>query len=200
LTTEITPEDNMTDTDRPLRLAVLIGSTREGRAGAAIARWFVTHANQHAGFEVDVLDLLDVPLPPRLPENSTPEQEAWAARIDRADAFVVVTPEYNHSFPASLKQAIDCAYEEWFAKPVGFVSYGGVARGLRAVEQLRGVFSELHVVTQRDGVSIGLDDGVDDTGWVCDPAAGRAAKVLLDQLEWWGHALRTARAERPYVA
>jgi NAD(P)H-dependent FMN reductase len=190
----------VTETDRPLRLAVLVGSTREGRAGAPIARWFVTHANQHAGFEIDVLDLLDVPIPTRLLERSSREQEAWAARIARADAFVVVTPEYNHSFPAPLKQAIDCAYHEWFAKPVGFVSYGGLARGLRAVEQLRLVFSELHAVTIRDGVSIGLDDGVDGTGWVCDPAAGQAAKVLLDRLEWWGRALRSARAERPYAA
>jgi NAD(P)H-dependent FMN reductase len=126
----------MTETGWSLRLAVLVGSTREGRAGAAIARWFVTHANQHAGFEVDVLDL------------------------------------------------------EWIAKPIGFVPYGGVARGLRAVEQLRLVFSELHAVTIRDGVSIGLDDGVDGTGWPCDAFAGRAAKVLLDRLE--GGAARCA--------
>jgi NAD(P)H-dependent FMN reductase len=189
-----------TTTDRPLRLAVLIGSTREGRAGAAIARWFLTHVERHAGFEVDVLDLLDMPLPARLTEDTTPEQEAWAARIAAADAYVVVTPEYNHSFPAALKHAIDCAYEEWFAKPVGFVSYGGLGRGLRAVEQLRLVFAELHASTVRDGVSINLDDGVDATGWVSDASAGRAAKSMLDQLAWWGRTLRAGRAERPYAA
>ena len=185
--------------DHQLRLAVLVGSTREGRAGGAIARWFLTHAQQHGAFEIDVLDLLDVPLPARLLEHLPPEQEAWAGRIDRADGFVVVTPEYNHSFPASLKHAIDCAREQWFAKPVAFVSYGGVARGLRAVEHLRQVFAELHVVTTRDGVSINLDGGVDRGGWVCDPAAGRAAKHVLDQLAWWAGALRTARTEHPYA-
>jgi NAD(P)H-dependent FMN reductase len=197
----MTETDNPdTTTDRPLRLAVLIGSTREGRAGAAIARWFLTHAARHAGFEVDVLDLLDVPLPARLTEDATHEQKEWAARIAATDAYVVVTPEYNHSFPAALKHAIDCAYEEWFAKPVGFVSYGGLGRGLRAVEQLRLVFAELHASTVRDGVSINLDDGVDATGWVCDAAAGRAAKSMLDQLEWWGRTLRAGRTERPYTA
>jgi len=185
--------------DHRLRLAVLIGSTREGRAGAAIARWFLTHVEQHGAFEIDVLDLLDIPLPARLLEHPTPEQEAWAEQIDRADAFVVVTPEYNHSFPASIKHAIDCAYEEWFAKPVGFVSYGGVARGLRAVEHLRQVFAELHVVSTRDGVSINLDNGVDGAGWVRDPSAGRAAKHVLDQLAWWAAALRTARTDHPYA-
>jgi len=190
----------MIETERPLQLAVVIGSTREGRAGAAIARWFVTHANQHAGFEVDVVDLLDAELPAHLPEGATPQQESLAERIDRADAFVVVTPEYNHSFPASLKQAIDSAYEQWFAKPVAFVSYGGVARGLRAVEALRLVFAEVHATTIRNCVSINLEEGVDASGWVSDPDAARAAKVTLDQLHWWGGALRAARASRPYVS
>jgi NAD(P)H-dependent FMN reductase len=190
----------MTETERPLRLVVIIGSTREGRAGAAIARWFITHANQHAGFDVDVIDLRDAALPAHLPEGPTPEQEVWTERVDRADAFVVVTPEYNHSFPAALKQAIDSAYEQWFAKPVGFVSYGGVARGLRAVEALRLVFAEVHATTIRNAVGIGLEDGVDAAGWVSDPDAGRAAKVMLDQLHWWGRALCSARADRPYVA
>lgn len=85
----------------PLRLAVIIGSTREGRAGASIARWFASHAEPLADFDVDVIDLLDVPLPDRVPEEPTPDQLAWLARVDRADAYVIVTPEYNHSFPAA---------------------------------------------------------------------------------------------------
>jgi NAD(P)H-dependent FMN reductase len=200
-TAELYPDtSNENSTARPLRLAVIIGSTRQGRAGAAIARWFATHAEERDEFDVDVVDLLEVPLPDRMPEVPTPEQAAWSTRVDRADAYVVVTPEYNHSFPAALKHAIDFPYQEWAAKPVGFVSYGGVARGLRAVEQLRLVFAELHAVSMRDGVSIALPDGLDDAGWVRDPHAAGAAKTLLDQLEWWAAALRTARADRPYAS
>ena len=199
----------MTNTDHtstsasrdPLRVAVIIGSTRQGRAGAAITRWFLTQAQHRDDFDIDVIDLLDVALPARHPEGPTPELAAYGARLDRADAFVVVTPEYNHGIPASLKHAIDCARREWYAKPVGFVSYGGIAQGLRAVEQLRLVFAELHAVTLRDGVSINIfDGGVDDNGWVRDTgSAGNAAKTLLDQLEWWATALRDARTARPYA-
>lgn len=190
------------DTTDPLRLAVIIGSTREGRAGPAIARWFVTHTQQRDDFETDVIDLLDIPLPVRHPAEPTPEVADWGARIARADAFVVVTPEYNHGVPGNLKHAIDQLTEQWYAKPVGFVSYGGIAQGLHSVEQLRVVFAQLHAVTMRDAVSINIfDGGVDEHGWVRDSGgAGGAAKVLLDKLEWWAASLRTARAARPYTA
>jgi NAD(P)H-dependent FMN reductase len=186
----------------PLRLAVVIGSTREGRVGAAIARWFATYAQQSEAFDLDMVDLLDVPLPARLTEGPSPERDAWAARVGRADAFVVVTPEYNHGYPAALKHAIDTVDREWHAKPVGFVSYGGAGRGLRAVEQLRQVFAELHAVTLRDSVSVDIFDGeVDDAGWVREHTrAGSAAKKMLDRLEWWANALREARAASPYSA
>jgi NAD(P)H-dependent FMN reductase len=116
--------------------------------------------------------------------------------VARAEAFAVVTPEYNRSFPASLKQAIDYAYEEWHAKPVGFVSYGSRSHGLYAVEALRCVFAELHTVTMRDGVSLDLlAQGGVETGEL-----EHEAGVLLDELTWWGLALREARIRRPYVA
>ncbi|WP_028934732.1 NADPH-dependent FMN reductase [Pseudonocardia spinosispora] len=185
-------------TERKIRLAVIIGSTREGRSGTAIARWFVTHAQPHPAFDLDVVDLAELPLPNPMPAEATPEQQDWVARVDRADAYVVITPDYNHSFPASLKHAIDFPYQEWAAKPVGFVSYGGVARGLRAVEQLRLVFAEVHAMTVRDGVSISVNDGLDEAGWVRDPAAVGAVKTMLDQLGWWARALRTARVVHPY--
>ncbi|MCD0447442.1 NAD(P)H-dependent oxidoreductase [Glycomyces sp. A-F 0318] len=184
----------------PIRLAVIIGSTREGRIGPAVARWFATHAQQHGAFELDVVDLLEVPLPHRIGGPSTPELEAWAARIDRADAFAVVTPEYNRGYPGALKHAIDLVVDEWQAKPVGFVTYGGVGRGLRAAEQLRQVFAELHVVALRDAVSLNRFGGeVDEAGWVCDrTGAPQAAKTLLARLEWWAAALRAARRETGY--
>lgn len=127
---------------------------------------------------------------------------AFGARIGRADAIVVVTPEYNQGIPATLKHTIDQLQNEWYAKPVGFVSYGGIARGLRAVEQLRLVFAALHAPTLRDGVSVNLFDGsVDEHGWVRDVGggAGKAAMTLLDELAWWATALRTARGDCPYA-
>ncbi|WP_225826809.1 NADPH-dependent FMN reductase [Streptomyces naphthomycinicus] len=195
--------------DRPLRVAVIVGSVREGRRGPAVADWFLaTAADAHPDLELDVVDLAEVDLPLVLPGwGGTPGTEAVAAlrnvspRLAAADAFVIVTPEYNHSFPAVLKNLIDWHLREWQAKPVGFVSYGGLGGGLRAVEQLRQVFAELHAVTVRDSVSLhgpwsGLgEDGVPRDADVC---AG-AAKGMLGQLIWWGRALRTARAERPYA-
>jgi NAD(P)H-dependent FMN reductase len=111
----------------------------------------------------------------------------------------VVTPEYNHSFPASLKNVLDWHHTEWQAKPVGFVSYGGLSGGLRAVEQLRPVFAELHAVTVRDAVSFHMAwERFGEDGAPKDDASVAAAKVLLDQLGWWGNALREARAKTPY--
>ncbi|MEV5607749.1 NAD(P)H-dependent oxidoreductase [Streptomyces sp. NPDC052225] len=192
-------------TTAPLRVAIVIGSTREGRLAPTVGSWFTQQAATHApDTHFDVIDLADLELPDAHPgwgHQHTPNQAELAARVDAADAFVIVTPEYNHSFPAHLKHFIDLHRSEWKAKPVGFVSYGGVAGGLRAVEQLRLVFAELHCATVRDGVSFhkahaGLfaEDGAahDEDG------ASGAAKVMLDQLHWWARALRTARAEHPY--
>ncbi|OZM83599.1 NADPH-dependent FMN reductase [Pseudonocardia sp. MH-G8] len=184
----------------PLRVALVIGSVREGRVGCAIARWAATHAERRADLEIDLVDLRDVDLPADLPDDPTIGLSAWAKRVEAADAFVVVTPEYNRGIPAALKHAIDAVREEWYAKPVAVVAYGGQARGLRAAEQLRLVFGELHVQVLRDTVCLGLGDGaLDESGWVCDPGAVRALEFALDRLTWWGTALRTARTDQPYV-
>ena len=182
----------------PLHVAVIIGSTREGRFGPVVASWFVDLARRHLDVEIDVIDLAEVDLPMHLPARPTPAIEAYRERLHRADAFVVVTPEYNHGYPGALKQAIDVAGEEWRAKPVGFVSYGGLSGGLRAVEQLRVVFAEVHATTIRDTVSFhGAWARFDpETGRPRDPApCDAAATVLLDALVWWGSALRVARRE-----
>jgi NAD(P)H-dependent FMN reductase len=186
----------------PIKLAVIVGSTREGRFGHVVAGWFAGHARSHDAFDVDYIVLVDVQLPPALPDDYTPELRTYAERLDRADAFVIVTPEYNHGYPASLKQAIDLGYAEWNAKPVGFVSYGGASGGIRAVEQLRQVFAELHAVTVRDAVSFhGASREFDESGNPVMPERpARAAHRMLDRLAWWGRALRTARAEAPYAA
>lgn len=179
----------------PIRLAVIVGSNREGRFGGVVADWFVAHARRRPDLEVDVVDLAEVDLPIVYPRGRSAAVAAFAARLDRADAFVVVTPEYNHGYPAGLKQAIDLAHEEWRQKPVGFVSYGGMAGGLRAVEQLRQVFAELHATTVRETVSFhNVWPLFDDHGQPHDPAgSAAAATVMLDELAWWSTALRTAR-------
>lgn len=186
--------------DQPLDLAVIIGSTRAERRAPGIARWLSTQLAARDDLAVDVIDLAEVDLPAQLPVTDDPRAAAFLARVARADAFIVVTPEYNHGYPASLKQAIDVPYREWNAKPVAFVSYGGMSGGIRAVEQLRQVFAELHAVTIRDGVAFpGIKVSADGIARDADAAAG-AAKVMLDELVWWALALRDARAVRPYAA
>ncbi|HEU5155914.1 MAG TPA: NAD(P)H-dependent oxidoreductase [Streptosporangiaceae bacterium] len=194
----------MTDylTTAALRVAVIVGSTREGRTGGVIAHWFVPEVRGRDGIEPATIDLVDFDFPARYPDRATPQMRRFTALIGEADAFVVITPEYNRSFPASLKQAIDYAYDEWQAKPVGFVAYGCGSDGVYAVEQLRTVFTELHAVTVRDCVRFDLlKSGFGGDGHpVAADGARQAAKTMLDQLEWWGRALRDARAARPYVS
>jgi NAD(P)H-dependent FMN reductase len=191
-----------TEVGSPLLVAVIIGSTRQGRVGDHIAHWFAAQARQRADLELTVVDLADFDLPARYPDGPTPQVATFTAAVARAEAFVVVTPEYNRSFPASLKQAIDLVYDEWRAKPVGFVSYGCGSDGMYAVEQLRTVFTELHATTVRNTVGFNLmDSGPGLGGRPGDPdRAAQSAATMLDQLIWWGRALRDARAAHPYVS
>ncbi|MFE5731325.1 NADPH-dependent FMN reductase [Streptomyces sp. NPDC056528] len=190
----------------PLSLALVVASDREGRFAPVLADWFLSRLAEREDFAVTVVDLAGAELPTSLSYAPSPAVRAALAGITpalaAADAFVVLTPEYNHSFPASLKNLIDRHYTEWQAKPVGFVSYGGISGGLRAVEQLRQVFAELHSVTVRDTVSFHHVHGqFDEDGRHKDPAGAEgAAMTLLDQLAWWGHALKDAKAVRPYGA
>ncbi|MGW7022515.1 NADPH-dependent FMN reductase [Streptomyces decoyicus] len=194
-------------TEGPLKLSVIIGSVRGGRFGPVVAEWFAEQAAAHPGVIVDLVDLRDHPLPVEMPafgEDPAPEtaavQARLGARLAAADAFAVVTPEYNHTFPAALKNTIDWFLEEWAAKPVGLVSYGGMGGGLRAAEHLRQVFAEVHAMTVRETVSFhNAWDAFGSQGRSTGPeGSAAAAKALLDQLIWWGRALRTARAEHPY--
>lgn len=188
----------------PLRLAVICASVREGRFGPTVARWFADQARQRGDVEVDYIDLAEHPLPTVLSQSPGSDTAKVLAqltpRLEDADAFVVVTPEYNHSYPASLKSLIDWHYTQWRAKPVGLVSYGGMAGGLRAAEHLRPVFAELHAVTIREQLSFhNAWEKFDENGDPKDPEApAAAAKTMLDQLTWWAEALREARRKRPY--
>ena len=183
--------------DDRLQLAVIVGSVRAGRIAPVVASWLMTQLAQQEQIGIDMIDLADLSLPDSLDGGG--DASGFAKRVNAADAFIIVTPEYNHGYPGALKTAIDTARDEWRAKPVGFVSYGGTAGGLRAVEQLRLVFAELHAVTVRQVVSLHwVHDLFDVNGKLRDPGASAAARTMVSQLCWWAGALRNARAESPY--
>lgn len=184
-------------------LAVIIGSTRPGRAGLPIGSWFAQAARLHGGFDVDVVDLAELALPilsephlPRLREYVQESTRRWSDRVERADAFVFVTPEYNHGYPASVKNAIDHLSQEWAYAPVGFVSYGGVAAGTRAVQQLKQVLTTLRMIPSFESVNIAhhaqsITDGVFTPG----PRAMDAAAAMLTELNRLERAMRVLRSE-----
>ncbi len=187
------PDTSQTE---PVQLAVIIGSTRPGRFGDTVARWFADQARQRADVAVDLIDLIEADLPAAFASGPNASVAAFLGRVERAEAFVIVTPEYNHGYPASLKAALDLPRHEWRAKPVGFVSYGGVSGGIRAVEQLRQVFPELQAMTVRDGVTFqNVWSAFDEAGLPRDSErANRAANATIDSLVWWARPLRAARA------
>jgi NAD(P)H-dependent FMN reductase len=189
-----------TETGTALRVAVIVGSTRDGRFAPTVADWFAARAAEsHPEFDLDIVDLADADLPFTMTgfgQPRPPAVEALAPRLAAADAFVIVTPEYNHSFPAALKNAIDWYHSEWSRKPVAFISYGGVSGGLRAVQQLRHVFIELSAVPIRDTVSFHeyWNQFGEDRSWpLPSDARDTAVRTLLDQLAWAGKTLRAGR-------
>lgn len=187
---------------RQIRVAVIIASTREGRFGPTVASWLTTRAQRRRDLTVDVIDLAETDLPQRLTDDRPPQVKALSPRLADADAFVIVTPEYNLSFPAPLKTALDWFYEEWHAKPVTFVAYGRESGGAHAIAQLRQVFTELHAAPIRDAVTLPRywELFAADGSWPKAAASCNAAlTATLDQLVWWAEALRTARTDHPYL-
>ncbi|WP_331765263.1 NAD(P)H-dependent oxidoreductase (plasmid) [Streptomyces sp. NBC_01384] len=191
----------------PLKLAVIVGSIRDGRFGPTVADWFARQAGQREDITVDVIDLADFPLPlvmPAFGQKPDPEtaeiHRRLGERLAASDAFAVVTPEYNHTVTPALSNAINWYMDQWMAKPVGLISYGGMGGGLRAAEHLRQIFAEVHAVTVREMLSFhnAWSHFHKDGEPVSPEGSEGAAKSLLDQLAWWGNALRQARAEHPY--
>ncbi|KQV34776.1 MULTISPECIES: NAD(P)H-dependent oxidoreductase [unclassified Rhizobium] len=177
-----------------LTIAVIYGSVREGRFCDTVANWVLSQLEP----EADIVTVLIDPADRRVSAGAA--QVAYKEMIERADAFIVVTPEYNHGYPAALKELIDSCYQPWHAKPLGFVSYGGISGGLRAVEQLRQVFAELHVVTVRDGISLAYAGSQFDENGTPRDAERLAVRfgLMLRQIRWWAAALKTARKDRDY--
>jgi NAD(P)H-dependent FMN reductase len=180
----------------------MIGSTRPGRAGLPIAEWFGDRARSHPGFHVDVVDLAELNLPlldepnhPRLRQYIYEHSRHWSAIVDASDAFVMVTPEYNSGYPAAIKNAIDYLHQEWSDKPVGFVSYGGVSAGTRAVQQLKQVVTTLKMFPVPEAVSIPFHPQfIGEDGRVqANEIMEQAADSMLDELVRLEHALRPLR-------
>jgi NAD(P)H-dependent FMN reductase len=190
-----------------IKVGLIYGSARQGRFCDTVARWTEKELGAGGNFSIEVIDPAAHSRAARQEARQNEAQANEAAgyrslrsQLDAADAFVVVTPEYNHGYPAALKELIDSAGEEWYAKPVAFVSYGGVSGGLRAVEQLRQVFAELHVVSIRDSVSFqNAWQTFDSNGCPAEPERCSAQMSrMLAKLHWWAIALRTAREKSPY--
>jgi NAD(P)H-dependent FMN reductase len=183
-----------------IKVAIIIGSTRPGRKAEAVARWVHEHAKKRTDAEFELVDikdfnlpLLDEPVPPSMGQYSQPHTKAWAAKVQTFDAFIFVTPEYNHGTSGALKNAIDFLYREWNNKAAGFVSYGS-AGGTRAVEQLRLVMGELQVADVRAQVMLSL--ATDFENYSAFKPADRHEKSLntvFDQVIAWGGALKTLR-------
>jgi NAD(P)H-dependent FMN reductase len=185
----------------PIRVGIIIGSTRPGRNAEAVAKWAYELAHQRPDAEFELVDLQDYPLPllndpmpPSLNRPRPPHAQKWSEKVASLDAFVFVTPEYNHGVPAALKNAIDYLYGEWNNKVAGFVSYGS-AGGVRSVEHLRGVMAELQVATVRAQVYFFLAHDFEHYTKF-HPTAGKAESLvtMLDQLVAWARALRTVRS------
>ena len=186
-----------------IRIAVVVGSSRPGRRADQVAEWLMGIARRRDTPEVeyrlvdladDPLPLFDEELPPMAGSYTNEHTQRWANTVDRFDGFVFVTPEYNHSFPAVLKNAIDYLYAEWNDKAAAFVSYG-VAGGTRAVEQLRLVLAEVKVASVRSQVGLTLaTDFATDSG-TCAPGRHHrdAADRMLDELVAWAGALKRLR-------
>jgi NAD(P)H-dependent FMN reductase len=176
---------------------IIVASTRPGRVGLPIAEWVHAIARERSDIEVELVDLREVNLPihdephhPRLGKYEHEHTRRWSASVERADGFIFVTPEYNHSFPASLKNALDFVFREWAHKPVGIVSYGGVAAGTRSVQALKPVLAALQMIPVLESVNIPFVANLFDADkkLTTDKGLDDAARLMVERLVFWmGH-------------
>jgi NAD(P)H-dependent FMN reductase len=191
--------------DIMLKLNVIIASTRPGRVGPAVGKWFFDFAASQGTFDVELVDLaefhlplLDEPAHPRLRQYTHDHTKAWSAQVDAADAFVFVTPEYNFGPPPSLVNALDYLYNEWNYKPVAFVSYGGVSGGLRSVQMTKLVVTTLKMVPIVEAVTIPFfNQFINEAGeFTANEMQEKSATETLSELLRWAEALQTLRAPK----
>ena len=183
-----------------IKVGIIVGSTRPGRHADAVAKWVHENAKKRTDAQFEIVDikdfklpLLDEPIPPSLGQYSQPHTRAWAQKVASFDAYVFVTPEYNHAPSAALKNAIDFVYGEWNNKAAGFVSYGS-AGGARAVEHLRQIMGELQVADVRAQVLLSLfTDFENYTVFKPNGMHETSLATMLDQLVAWGGAMKTLR-------
>lgn len=186
--------------NRSPHILVILGSTRQGRNGDAVAQWLMSRLYARFDATFELVDLREIALPffdaPAGPAYGAVAAEArgWADRVQAADGFIFITPEYNHGYPAPLKNAIDHLYREWGHKPAAIVSYGGLAGGYRAAEQLRQVLVELKVVPVREQVGVpAIWAAFDEAGEPRDAGLDGAIDAMATELLWWATALIPAR-------
>lgn len=187
-------------------LQAVVVSTRQARKGPAVASWFEQQARGHGAFDVEVVDLAEVALPlvdepehPRLRKYQHAHTRAWSEIVARGDAYVFVTPEYNHAPPPSLLNALDYLLHEWAYKPVGLVSYGGISGGLRGVQSIKPVLSGLRMVPIVESVVVPMfTTRFDASGaFTSDDKLDASARAMLTELARWEAALRVLRTPQP---
>lgn len=183
-----------------IKIGIILGSTRPGRNGEAVAKWVLENARKRSDADYELVDiaeynlpLLDEPVPPSQGKYSKEHTKKWAAKISSLDAFIFVTPEYNHSTSGALKNAIDFLYAEWNNKAAGFVGYGS-AGGTRAVEHLRGIMAEVQIADVRASVALSLFADFENFS-VFKPGAqhANAMAALFDQVLAWAEAMKGVR-------
>ena len=184
-----------------MKLTVVLASVRDGRAGEAIAQWFVTRAKEHGKFDIEIADLKELNLPimnepqhPRLKKYVHESSKRWSGIVGGSDAFVFVTPEYNYTMPPALVNALDTVYHEWTYKPVAFVSYGGVSGGIRSVQTAKLMVTGFKMMPMVEAVNIPfysqlMQDGVFKSNETHD----KAVAPMLDELARWSEALKSLR-------
>lgn len=185
-----------------IKVQIILGSTREGRQGEKVAKWIHELALKRNDFKTESIDLKDWNFsflhdqsPPSLGKYSDPIVQKWAEKINEADAYIIVTPEYNHGYSAVLKNSLDVIYKEWNNKPVTFVSYGGFVGGSRAVEQLRQVAIELQMAPIREAIFIPFVwEAFNEQGILKNlEEYNKRAESMFNQLLWWAKPLKEAK-------
>jgi NAD(P)H-dependent FMN reductase len=186
-----------------MKLAVVVVSTREGRVGDVVGRWFQQYAQEHGEFEVELLDLKEVNLPlldepkhPLMHDYQFEHTKRWSALIEPADAIVFVTPEYDYFVPGALVNAIDYLSQEWRYKPAGFVGYGGISGGLRAIQAAKPLLTSVKMMPLPESVSIHfVQNNITDGVFTPERKHMDMARLMLDELAKWAAALQPMRQQ-----